>query len=137
MSRYCWKGWQRNGQFTRDLSKGDISYFLRLLSKYIFLSWGLGWRAGPHWGCGGGGYSRDCLKHRRGRGWGRCPDRCGRGPGRCNRCPDRCGRLNRLGNWDRLGHWSSWSRKGRGKSNRSTRRTNSILKRRVKYNIRN
>ena len=121
MSRYCWKGWQRIGQFTRDLSKGDISYFLRLLS------WGLGWRAGPYWGCGGGGYSRDCLKYRSGRCWGRCPDRC----------PNRCGRLNRLSNWDRLGHWSSWSRKGRGKNNGSTRRTNSILKRRVKYNIKN
>ena len=128
MSRYCWKGWQRVGQFTRDLSKGDLSYFLRLLS------WSLGRRTWPHWGCGGSGYSRDCLKRRSGRCWGRCGrspgrcwgrclDRCDWGPGRCDRYPNRCGRLNRLSNWD-------GSSKGRRKSNGSTRRTNSILKRR-------
>ena len=129
LSRYCWKGWQRIGQFTRDLS-----YFLRLLS------WSLGRRTGPHWGCGGSGYSRDCLKYRSSRCWGRCgrsPGRCGRCPGRSDRSPDRCGWLNRLSNWDRLGHWSSWFRKGRRKSNGSTRRTNGILKRRLEYNIKN
>lgn len=122
LSRYCWKGWQRIGQSTRNLSKGDLSYFLRLLS------WCFGRRTGPHWSCGGGRYSRDCLKHRSCRCWGRCgkgPGRCGWGPGRCDRCdrcPNRCGRLNRLSNRD-------GSSKGRRKSNGSTRRTNSILKR--------